>query len=72
MTAKLPFNPCSATHSELEVLDGDTIVTLDPARAHEAAGDPDFEAFVETCGTCQAKALSQKALKEAIIDQSKR
>ena len=70
MEAKQPLNPCSAKHSEMEIVVDSTIVTLDPERAHAAAGDPGYKTFVEACGSCQAKALSSKALQKVLDDQS--
>ncbi len=69
---QLPLNPCSARQSQLEVQVDGTIVALDPTRAHEAVGDPDFKTFVPACAQCQAKALAEKALQEVLDDQSKR
>ena len=33
--------------------------TLDPTRAHKAAGDPAFNIEVASCGLCQAKRLAE-------------
>ena len=53
--------------SEMEAITGESVlVTLDPKRAHKAAGDPGYEAVVPQCGLCQAQALAAKAAEEFI------
>ena len=44
-----------------EAPDGSHVVS--PALAHKRAGDPYYRLRVPACGLCQAKALSEKALK---------
>ena len=72
---KLPFhvsNVLTGT-SEMEIADADgTVTTMDPERAHTAAGDPGFQTTVPECGLCQAQALAKKRAKEqeALDDQS--
>jgi len=49
--------------SNMEVLSNDT-TSLDPERAHKAAGDPGYTQRLESCLLCQAKALAIEARKE--------
>jgi len=47
------------------VYDGPTRTSYDdPARAHQAAGDPGYERRVEGCWLCRAKILAEAAQEE--------
>ena len=50
--------------SQYEVVDHGTITSMDPERAHKAAGDPGYQRRVPGCGSCEAKGLAEKALKK--------
>ena len=58
------FNPTAEYEVVAKLEDGQPTYK-DPRRAHEEAGDPDFQVFNEKCWLCQTKGLAVEALKRA-------
>ena len=57
----LPLHSNPVPRLREQVIDGDTI-RYDPETAHARANDPDYEkSLPESCGLCQAQALSKAA-----------
>ena len=61
--AEHPF-PEMVSAMEVKTRDNE-VVFLDPKRAHEAVGDPDWSRFIpETCNSCRAAQLKNEAIKK--------